>query len=61
MGYFVFFSALGGFADLDALAAAGDELREDLRAVEIVDALDIGALAQVDGVELAPCGADAAR
>ena len=48
------------FADLDALTAAFGEDGEDLRAVEVIDALHIGALAEVDRVELAACGADTA-
>ena len=48
------------FADLDASAAALDEGGQRLRTVEVINALHIGALAQVDGVELAAGRAHAA-
>ena len=46
--------------DADALLALLLELSEDLRTIEVFDALGEGALLEVDGVELAAERADAA-
>ena len=47
-------------ADLNFLLPLGSKLRQHLFAERVLDALDIRALSQMDSVELAPCGADAA-